>query len=264
MKTIPPSKLQAANAFTLIELLTVIAIIAILAAILLPVLSLAKTAAYKTRAKTEISQIDGAIQQYESQYSRMPVSAWTQSQGSNSVTFGGGFTNQAGGTFPVSASPNYYYEYSNSEVIAILMNLTNYPNTSTWTDNTNYVKNPMQTVFLNAKIVSDSSSPGVGTDLTYRDPWGNPYIITMDLNEDNKAEDGFYGQYAVSSSTSAAGGTGLVGLSYQQSDGNYAFHGNVMVWSMGPNGPFNHSPSSFDIGSANDAANKGHILGWQQ
>jgi hypothetical protein len=34
--------------------------------------------------------------------------------------------------------------------------------------------------------------PGVGTDLVYRDPWGNPYIITLDLNYDEKARDACY------------------------------------------------------------------------
>ena len=57
-------------------------------------------------------------------------------------------------------------------------------------------------------------------------------------------------------------------------DGYYLFHGNVMVWSMGPNGPFNHSPSSFtyspttaspnNMGWARDPSNKNHILSWAQ
>ena len=34
--------------------------------------------------------------------------------------------------------------------------------------------------------------------LVYRDPWGNPYIITMDLNYDEQCQDAFYCQQAVS------------------------------------------------------------------
>jgi hypothetical protein len=78
----------------------------------------------------------------------------------------------------------------------------------------------------------------------------------------------------MSSSTGVAGGAGVDGLSYQTSDKYYIFHGNVMVWSMGPNGPFNHSPSSFTYSPttaapggqswAQDPSNKQHILSWAQ
>jgi len=101
------------------------------------------------------------------------------------------------------------------------------------TINTNYQKNPQKTVFLNAKMSGWDPSqvgdpqPGVGSDLVYRDPWGNPYIITMDLNYDELCEDAFY----KSSTVSTGGLNGLI----LQSDGNYAYHGKVMVWSAGPN-----------------------------
>ena len=58
----------------------VIAIIGILAAMLLPVLAKAKIAAQKKQAAVEISQIVGAIQQYDSVYGRFPVSAAAQNQ----------------------------------------------------------------------------------------------------------------------------------------------------------------------------------------
>ena len=75
------------------------------------------------------------------------------------------------------------YNTNNSEVIAILMDITN---TTVTAVNPNHQKNPQQTVFLNAKMVSDPNLPGVGPDLVYRDPWENPYVITMDLNDDNQ------------------------------------------------------------------------------
>ena len=274
-----------ATGFTLIELLVVIAIIAILAAMLLPVLSAAQKAARKTEAKTQISNIATAIENYDSLYSRMPVSTYVQQSGSNCVTYGGYYTNSSGGTWPSTSlgsgwsagqvgfiSPVGLYVTNNSDVMAILFDYTNFPNSTTPTINVNHQKNPMQKVVLSAKFVSDSVSPGIGTDLNYRDPWGNPYLITMDLNEDNKSEDAFYSPMPMSSTTAASGGTGANGLSYQ-SDGNYAFHGNVMVWSMGPNGPFNQSPSSYTYQQitkapsaswAQDGSNKNHILGWVQ
>jgi prepilin-type N-terminal cleavage/methylation domain-containing protein len=274
------------SAFTLVELLVVIAIIAILAAMLLPVFGVAMTHARKTQAKLQVNQIANAIEQYDSQYSRMPVSSYVQQSGSNNVTYGGIYTSTAasGGAFPLTngwasaggySSPVGLYITSNSDVMAILLNLTNYPNSTTWTINTNYQKNPMRTIFLNGSYGSDTRSPGIGTDLNYRDPWGNPYIITMDLNEDNKAEDPFYAPVWMSSSTGAAGGSGVYGLSYQTTDNYYLFHGNVMVWSMGPNGPYYQSPSSFTYPAsstpapsggawAQDSSNKNHILSWAQ
>lgn len=270
--------------FTLIELLVVIAIIAILAAMLLPVLNAAQKAAKKTQAKTEISNIANAIESYDSLYSRMPVSTYVQQSGSNSVTYGGSYTNSSG-TWPSTSagtgwsagyegfiSPVGLYITNNSDVMAILFDYTNFPNTTIPTSNTNYQKNPMQRAFLSGHFVGDAVSPGVGTDLNYRDPWGNPYLITMDLNEDSKSEDAFYSPTVMSSTTAAANGAGANGLSYQ-SDGNYAFHGNVMVWSMGPNGPFNQSLSSYtynqstangSVSWAQDGSNKGHIMSWAQ
>lgn len=272
------------RAFTLVELLVVIAIIAILAAMILPVFNVAMTHAKKTQAKLEANQIANAIEQYDSQYSRMPVSSYVQQSGSNNVTYGGIYTSSSstGNQFPYSSWTDIQggyvtsvglYMTNNADVMATLLNLTNYPSSSQWTVNTNYQKNPMRTIFLNGKFTADAISPGIGTDLNYRDPWGNPYIITMDLNDDNKAEDAFYSYVPMSAATGKAGDPGVNGLSYQAADKYYVYHGNVMVWSMGPNGPFNHSPSSFTFSPvtpdpsglswAQDPANKNHILSWQ-
>jgi len=286
---------QSQIGFTLIELLVVIAIIAILAAMLLPVINISVTQAKKTKARLEVNQIANAVEQYQSQYSRMPVANWVQQSGSNNVTYGGIYnsTAAAGGVFPPTNSSasgwqlgngslrwgGGLYIPNNSDVTAILLDLTNYPNSSQWTVNTNYEKDPARTVFLSGTYTADASSPGIGTDLNYRDPWGNPYIITMDLNEDNKAEDPFYALVWMSSTTGTAGGAGENGLSYQADGQNqyYQFHGNVMAWSMGPNGPYNQSPSSFTYpqsptampnGSPGpwvmDPSNKNHILSWVQ
>ena len=158
-------------AFTLIELLTVIAIIAILAAMLLPALAAAKNAAKKAKAKTEIASLVTAVEGYDSDYGRFPVSSATQTAaGTGDFTFGGIYK-ISGGTWPNPVPANY--QTNNSEVIAILMDITNYPNGGATADN-GHVKNPQQTKYLNATIVSDPTLPGVGPDLIYRDPWGNP------------------------------------------------------------------------------------------
>ena len=68
-------------------------------------------------------------------------------------------------------------------------------------------KNPQQHIFLNAHMSGDTSSPGVGTDLVYRDPWGNPYVITMDLNYDESVR---RLRFTESPTVSAGGLNGLV------------------------------------------------------
>ena len=275
------------HAFTLVEMLIVIAIIAILAALLLPVLSGAHKAALKKQAALEIGQIVGAIQQYDSVYGRFPVSALAQNQaGQNAQTPGGNADFTYGGVFQTPAGTtrslgtvviaNNNLIMSNDEVIAILMNYTNYPNNpGRFTANTNYQKNPQQTLFLNAKMSGwDPSAtqpgtplPGVGNDLVYRDPWGNPYIISMDLNYDEQCQDAFYCLTAVSSTAPGSNPTaGLNGLINPDSTGatpdNYRYHGKVMVWSAGPDGQID--PNALPTGgSANSGVNKDNIISWQ-
>ncbi len=259
------------SAFTLVELLIVIAIIAILAAMLMPVLSVAQKHAKVVQAHLETSEIANAVQQYESDYSRFPISS--DAQGMGDVTYGGVFQTPAGTQYDVGATNpvNGVIYTNNSTVIAILLDYTNFINNwnnDSWTINTNYQKNPKQNVYLPNTHVSGWDPlhsglpmPGVGNDLVYRDPWGNPYVITMDLNEDNQAADAFYGMPPVGSSTGATPGAGVVGLNYQAGAGggagDYTFHGNVMVWSAGPDGKVDPTQP------ANQGANKDDVLSWQ-
>jgi prepilin-type N-terminal cleavage/methylation domain-containing protein len=263
--------------FTLIELLVVIAIIAILAAMLLPVLSRVKVSAQKAKAKLEMQDLVTAIQNYDSTYGRFPVSAAAQNQAAQNATATGNGDFTYGGTFQKTDGTPYIVQspgllLTNSEVIAILLNLTSYPNGSGSTINTNYQKNPQQTIFLNAHMSGDNVSPGVGTDLVYRDPWGNPYIITMDLNYDEQCQDAFYSLQQVSqnpplpSSYVQSGFNGLFnpnaspGTQPQKDD--FQFHGKVMVWSAGT--PMLNGKPVVDIGSpATSSFNKNHVLSWQ-
>jgi len=216
----------------------------------------------------EISQIVGAIQQYDSVYGRFPISPAVQQTAS---TLGGDFT--YGGSVIASnlaSLPASYVAYTtnNSEVIAILMDLTSYPNGSP-TVNTNHQKNPQRTIFLNAKMSgynpadNDPQPPGgVDNAGVYRDPWGTPYVISMDLNYDEQCQDAIYCRRLVSqnpsgSSSSQAGFNGLFNPDLNGQTDNYLYHGKVMVWSAGPN-------RAIDPGEpADDSENRDNVLSWQ-
>jgi hypothetical protein len=137
----------------------------------------------------------------------------------------------------------------NDQIVAVLMNFATYPNTAIPTSDASFLVNPQKTEFLNANMTGDNSSPGVGTDLVYRDPWGNPYIISLDLNDDGLCEDSFYKPASMS-------GGGLNGLILQP-DGNYAYHGRIMVWSAGPDG------KASIVVTATQAENHDNVLSWR-
>jgi hypothetical protein len=127
--------------------------------------------------------------------------------------------------------------------------------------NTNHQKNPQRTVFLNPKMTGDNVSPGVGTNLVYRDPWGYPYVISMDLNYDEQCQDAYYCSNVISGPYNP-GLNGLVSPTATATvagNNDFLYHGKVMVWSAGPDRTID--PLKPASGSAS-GYNRDNILSW--
>jgi prepilin-type N-terminal cleavage/methylation domain-containing protein len=283
--------LKLRSAYTLVELLIVIAIIGVLAALLLPVLKSAVQRAKIAKAKTEMAAIATAIKSYESTYGRFPMS----DTAAQSLTPDGGakpacpdftfgtvdlnpatgatylLTNRFGAALPPIANTGNTggakpgYQNSNAEIMGILFDWTVYRDQNP-TVNVNHSKNPQHKVFLEADQVSETvayagtaaADPGVGIDGVYRDPWGNPFIITLDMNGDNKCRDAFYRGARVASQNGATGYAGL--FNYVDTTGrsdDFEANTTVMVWSLGPDGLADNGVTA-TVGS-----NRDNILSWQ-
>jgi hypothetical protein len=80
------------------------------------------------------------------------------------------------------------------------------------TINKNHVKNPQRAASLHGKDSSTPTGPGIGEDGAYRDPWGNPYVISMDLNYNEHCQGCLLSQAGVSQAAASkpAGLNGLV------------------------------------------------------
>ena len=222
-----------------------------------------------------------AINAYESTYGRMPTStaaynSLTTGTGCPDFTFG---TVKTGSTTVVLPTQNNLvpgglplienlgnagnYQANNSEVMTILMDHTASPD-GTQIVNANHIKNPQQIKFFEGHPSADvpgqpNYNPGIGNDDVYRDPWGDPYIITLDMNNDGRCRDAFYRNQNISQSI-PNNPVGFFGLNNNVDAGgngdDYEVPQTMIIWSLGLYG---HADSTKN---ANTYPNNYHVLSW--
>jgi prepilin-type N-terminal cleavage/methylation domain-containing protein len=216
---------RGSRGFTLVEMLVVIGIIAILAGIILPALSRAKINAKKQVAKGEMAGLIGAISAYETEYSRPPASKEVETMLAAPAAAGKDYTFGAydkTGRLVANPNPPFPKTFTNDVVMNIIMDRD-------LGSNKDHARNPRHHSTFKANP-SDGTTPGLDNDGILRDPFGNPYIITIDMNDDNQAEDAFYGLIRVP----------------------------VAVWSFGPDGQFDDRPG---VGKK-QGANADNVVSW--
>lgn len=197
---------------------------------------------FPPRARTEIAALHAAINEYHRVYGRYPVPR-SEKNGDQA---------RRGQTSPISSE----FLEQNADTLAILLAVETFQDGTPVANNSNNLWNPRKIRFIELKMARDNKSNGVGLDGSFRDPWGNPYVITLDADFDGYCLDPLYSQSTVTKIrpevhrpiqlNPRTNKVGLVELPHA-----------IMIWSLGPDGKADPTLP------ANQGANRDNILSWQ-
>ena len=230
------------SGLTLIELLVVIAIIGILASLIVTGVGIANGKARVSLTKLQMAEFKVAINSYEQTYGNLPLSQAVLSGGAPDIQNGGG------------------YETDNRELIAALMDLTHFRD-GTPTVNVDGSMNPRRSVFLSARQADAMGRPGIGPDGVYRDLWGNPFIVSVDLDFNEHCLDAMYRRANVSQQSGPTGLKTLFrpnGLNGDQ----FGLRSSVMIWSYGPDRIADPNLRADEVDPGAMKGNADNVLGW--
>jgi prepilin-type N-terminal cleavage/methylation domain-containing protein len=151
----PTPNAEGRRAFTIIELLVVILIIGILVGFSFAAFQGVLERAKKVQAKNDLTQIVTAVNAFYTEYGKYPLVTDDTPIANTADLF---YTLRAvasGANAPVNGVP------------AI---------------------NPRAIVFISPPDVKNPANPrsGIGSDGQFYDPWGTPYVVTIDGNYDNQ------------------------------------------------------------------------------
>lgn len=204
----------------------------------------------RPQAMTDMSNLITAISSYDSEYRRWPVSTNVELSGMTDFTFGTVGTGAA-----TIITNGGILEANNSEVLSIVMDIKSFRNGNP-TLNHDGSLNPRHITFFAPRLSAENKT-GLGVDGVYRDPWDNPYIISIDLDGDGQCRDAFYSRLSVSAfADNAKGHHGLICQTNSSGKTECISTNRVMVWSFGPDGKADANTQ------ADRGVNKDNILSW--
>ncbi len=222
--SLPINKNKRDRGFTLIELLVVITIIAVLAALLFPVGNAVMNNSRKTEASADEVRIVNACMAYQTDYGKLPINSNQANGGGSDTCYG---------------DPGGHALYPGYELYDILRAI---PNSSDQFNSTNQL-NPRQVVYLQSSNAKNPSNPREGfllkdfNDGNYTikagalvDPWGNEYVVWLDVNGDGDLTTGaswFYNDY--SGKPVGYGPQGAVAVASMGADNGWGTKGNQLL-----------------------------------